>query len=46
MACGLRGTDHERYTRELAGGFVFIRGHEAVGTIEAIGVRRAGRCRR
>jgi alcohol dehydrogenase len=43
MACGLCGTDHERYTGELAGGLAFIPGHETVGTIEAIGPRAAQR---
>jgi alcohol dehydrogenase len=42
-ACGLCGTDHERYTGELAGGFAFVPGHETVGTIEAIGRRAAQR---
>ncbi|MDT5355815.1 MAG: alcohol dehydrogenase [Mycobacterium sp.] len=31
VACGLCGTDHEQYTGELAGGFAFVPGHEAVG---------------
>ena len=42
-ACGLCGTDHELYTGALAPGFTFVPGHEAVGTIEAIGVRAAER---
>ena len=42
-ACGLCGTDHELYTGALAPGFAFVPGHEAVGTIEAIGVRAAER---
>lgn len=42
-ACGLCGTDHELYTGALAPGFPFVPGHEAVGTIEAIGPRAAER---
>jgi alcohol dehydrogenase len=42
-ACGLRGTDHEQYTGELAGGFAFVPGHETVGMLEAVGPRAAQR---
>ncbi|HEX7426709.1 MAG TPA: alcohol dehydrogenase catalytic domain-containing protein, partial [Mycobacterium sp.] len=42
-ACGLCGTDHEEYTGALAGGFVFVPGHETVGIIEVIGPRAAQR---
>jgi alcohol dehydrogenase len=36
-ACGLCGTDHEQYSGALGAGFAFVPGHEAVGTVEAIG---------
>ncbi len=36
-ACGLCGTDHELFTGAIAPGFSFVPGHEAVGTIVAIG---------
>ncbi|MGC2567942.1 MAG: alcohol dehydrogenase catalytic domain-containing protein, partial [Mycobacterium sp.] len=39
-ACRLCGTDHEQFTGELAGGFAFVPGREAVGTIDAIGPER------
>lgn len=42
-ACGLCGTDHEQYTGELSGGFAFVPGHEAVGTIESVGRHAAQR---
>ncbi len=42
-ACGLCGTDHEQWTGALPAGFAFVPGHEAVGTIEAIGPRAADR---
>jgi alcohol dehydrogenase len=42
-ACGLCGTDHEQYTGVLPSGLPFVPGHEAVGSIEAIGSRAAKR---
>ena len=42
-ACGLCGTDHERYTGHLPAGFEFIPGHETVGVVEAVGEHAAKR---